>query len=147
MGVKIKLYIRRLDNRLPMPKRHSKEASGIDIYSRIDAVLMPLSWIVIPTGISVKLPKGYEMQIRPRSGIAAKDGIGILNSPGTIDADYRGEIKVIMFNISKKPWKIKRGERVAQAVVSPVILPEIVEVEKLNNTARGDKGFGSTGNK
>lgn len=141
----VKIYIKRIDKGLPLPEYKSKGASGMDIYSRIDVTLMPSTYDVIPTGISVELPEGYELQIRPRSGLAANYGIGILNAPGTIDADYRGEIKVIMFNIGKKPYRIKRGERIAQAVVSSVIKSEIVEVDQLSETTRGNRGFGSTG--
>ncbi len=145
MKSKVKIYIKRIDKGLPLPEYKSEGASGIDIYSRIDATLLPLTYNIIPTGISVELPDGYELQIRPRSGLAANYGIGILNAPGTIDADYRGEIKVIMFNIGKKPYRIKRGERIAQAVVSNIVKSEIVEVEQLSKTIRGNGRFGSTG--
>ena len=145
MKSKISIYIKRVDKGLPLPEYKSEGASGMDIYSRIDTTLMPSDYLVIPTGISVELPEGYELQIRPRSGLAANYGIGILNTPGTIDADYRGEIKVIMFNIGKKPYRVKRGERIAQAVVSNVVKSEIVEVEQLSETDRGKGGFGSTG--
>ena len=100
---------------------------------------------MVPTNISVEIPKGYEIQVRPRSGLAAKHGIGVLNSPGTIDADYRGEIKVILFNFSENDFLIEPGERIAQLVISKIYKAELVEVEKLNSTERGSGGFGHTG--
>ncbi len=141
----LKVYIKRIDKELPLPQYQTASASGFDIYSRINTVLTPLNYAVIPTGISVEIPEGYEIQIRPRSGLAANYGIGILNAPGTIDADYRGEIKVILYNIGKEPYQIQRGERIAQAVMSSVVKAEIREVETLGETPRGSGGFGSTG--
>jgi len=145
MSNQIKIYIKRIDKKLPLPEYQTENAAGMDIYSRIDVILEPLSYVVIPTGLAVELPEGYEMQIRPRSGLAANHGIGILNTPGTVDADYRGEIKVILYNIGKKPYYIKRGERIAQAVISKIIRTEIQEVETLKETTRDKGGFGSTG--
>jgi dUTP pyrophosphatase len=100
---------------------------------------------MVPTGLTIALPAGYEAQVRPRSGLAAKYGITCLNSPGTIDADYRGEIKVILINLGQAPFVIRRGERIAQMVIAPVTRAELVEVEVLDETARGAGGFGSTG--
>jgi len=145
MSNRIKIFIKRIDKELPLPEYQTENASGMDIYSRIDIVLTPSNYTVVPTGISVEIPTGYEMQIRPRSGLAANYGIGILNTPGTIDADYRGEVKVILYNIGREPYNIKRGERIAQAVISPVVKAKIQEVETLGETPRGNGGFGSTG--
>jgi dUTP pyrophosphatase len=107
--------------------------------------LAPGAWTMVPTGLTIALPAGYEAQVRPRSGLAAKYGITCLNSPGTIDADYRGEIKVILINLGQAPFVIRRGERIAQMVIAPVTRAELVEVEVLDETARGAGGFGSTG--
>ena len=108
-------------------------------------VLAPLCRALVPTGLFVELPAGYEMQVRPRSGLAAKYGVTVLNAPGTIDADYRGEIKVIVINLGDQEYTLTRGERIAQMVFAPVLKPEIVEVEVLNSTERGSGGFGHTG--
>lgn len=110
-----------------------------------DLKLLPLQTKIIPTGIYVDIPKGYEIQIRSRSGLAAKNSIFVLNSPGTIDADYRGEIKVILNNLSTDTFTIKNGDRIAQMVVVPVVQVILTEVETLSETDRGDGGFGSTG--
>ena len=106
---------------------------------------MPGEKVIIPTGFSLSIPKGFEVQIRPRSGLAANKGITVLNTPGTIDADYRGEIKVILINLSKEKFVVENGSRVAQMIVSPVIQSEIEEVQELSETQRGSGGFGSTG--
>ena len=147
--VKPKLLIRRLENNpdLPLPKYETKSAAGLDLPAAVsqDLTLDPGGHALIPTGLSVALPAGFEAQIRPRSGLAAKNGITVLNSPGTIDADYRGEINVILINLGQEPFTISRGMRVAQMIIAPVTQIDILEVEKLDETARGTGGFGSTG--
>ena len=122
-------------------------SAGMDLRAAIEQsiTLAPLERALVSTGLFVELPEGYEMQIRPRSGLAAKHGITVLNSPGTIDADYRGEIKVILVNLSNTPFEIVPGERIAQAVVAAHARVEWNEVEQLNDTERGAGGFGSTG--
>ena len=127
------------------PKKAHPDDAGYDLYSRIDAVLEPLSGMAIPVGFAMELPTGYEAQIRPRSGLAAKYHITVTNSPGTVDANYRGEIKAILYNLGKEPFTIKRGDRIAQMVICK--LPEIVLVEatELSETDRNTNGFGSSG--
>lgn len=141
----IKVKINRLDSGLPLPEYQTEGSSGLDLYSREDIVLGSGDYVTVPTGISIELEGGLEAQIRPRSGLASKSGIGILNSPGTVDSDYRGEIKVILFNFGDEDFTIKRGDRIAQMVISEVISVELIEVEELNMTERDDGGFGSTG--
>ena len=127
------------------PKKAHPDDAGYDLYSRIDAVLDPLSGMAIPVGFVMELPSGYEAQIRPRSGLAAKHHITVTNSPGTVDANYRGEIKAILYNLGREPFIIQRGDRIAQMVICE--LPEIVLVEatELSETDRGSGGFGSSG--
>lgn len=130
-----------------IPQYQTKNAAGCDLCASIDEklVLEPGTYALVPTGISIEIPAGYEAQVRPRSGLAAKHGLGVLNGPGTIDADYRGEIKVILFNFSKKPFPIERGDRIAQLVFSQVTRVEFEIVDKLKETKRGIGGFGHTG--
>lgn len=130
-----------------VPKYQSESASGCDLVADIkrEVVIKSGDFCVIPTGIKIEMPEGYEAQVRPRSGLAMKNGIGILNSPGTIDADYRGEIKVILFNFGSIPFKIKRRDRIAQLVISRVERAEFELVKRLNKTKRGSGGFGHTG--
>ena len=132
-----------------LPEYQTPLSAGLDIRANLDesVTLRPLERAMIPTGLFVELPEGCEMQIRPRSGLAAKHGITVLNSPGTIDADYRGEIKVILVNLSNTPFEIVPGERIAQAVVAQHAQVEWEEVEQLGETERGAGGFGSTGAK
>jgi dUTP pyrophosphatase len=136
-------------SRHALPAYETKASAGMDLRANIDApvVLEPLGRALIPTGLFIALPEGYEAQIRPRSGLAAKHGISVLNSPGTIDADYRGEIKVILVNLSNEPFSIEDGERVCQMVVAKHehVAWECVEV--LDETERGEGGFGHTGKK
>ena len=131
----------------PLPAYETSGSAGMDLRASLDQpmVLEPLQRAMIPTGIHIALPEGYECQIRPRSGLAAKHGITVLNSPGTIDADYRGEIKVILVNLSNEPFTINPGERVCQMVISRYSRAEWVEVETLDETERGSGGFGHTG--
>ena len=127
------------------PKKAHPDDAGYDLYSRIDAVLEPLSGMAIPVGFAMELPTGYEAQIRPRSGLAAKYHITVTNSPGTVDANYRGEIKAILYNLGREPFIIQRGDRIAQMVICK--LPEIslIKATELSETDRGSGGFGSSG--
>ena len=127
------------------PKKAHPDDAGYDLYSRIDAVLKPLSGMAIPVGFAMELPAGYEAQIRPRSGLAAKHHITVTNSPGTVDANYRGEVKAILYNLGREPFIIQRGDRIAQMVICK--LPEInlVGATELSETDRGSGGFGSSG--
>lgn len=130
---------------VPVPKYQTQDASGVDLHSAETLTINPGTFQIVGTGIAIELPKGLEAQVRPRSGLAAKYGIGVLNSPGTIDADYRGEIKVILFNFGKKSFKIKKHDRIAQLVFSPVTKVTLKEQKRLSKTARGSGGFGHTG--
>jgi len=132
---------------LPLPTYQSDLAAGLDLMAAIHEpiTLEPLGRAMVPTGLQIALPAGYEAQVRPRSGLAAKHGVTVLNSPGTIDADYRGEVKVILVNLSDTPFMIGRGERIAQMVIAPVVQAKLVEVTALDATVRGTGGFGSTG--
>ena len=143
----VKLLIKKLDKKVITPEYKTKGSSGMDLMANIkDAVfLKPGKSDIIPTGIAISIPVGYEIQIRPRSGLAAKKKITVLNAPGTIDADYRGEIKVILINLGNEEFKINPNDRIAQMVLCPVIKAELVEVDELQNTKRGEGGFGSTG--
>ena len=130
-----------------LPEYETELSAGMDVRAFIKAqiTLEPLDRILVKTGLFVELPKGYEIQVRPRSGLALKKGITVLNSPGTIDADYRGEIGVILINLSKEKFVISSGDRIAQLVVCKYEQPKIVLSSSLSETQRGDKGFGSTG--
>ena len=143
----VKLLIKKLDKKVITPEYKTKGSSGMDLMANIkDAVfLKPGKSDIIPTGIAISIPVGYEIQIRPRSGLAAKKKITVLNAPGTIDADYRGEIKVILINLGNEEFKINPNDRIAQMVLCPVIKAELDEVDELQNTKRGEGGFGSTG--
>ena len=135
------------NSRFALPEYQTPLSAGLDIRANLDesVTLRPLERAMIPTGLFVELPEGCEMQIRPRSGLAAKHGITVLNSPGTIDADYRGEIKVILVNLSNEPFTIEAGERIAQMIVARYEQIEWLAVEELSATERGAGGFGSTG--
>ena len=132
---------------LPLPAYQSDGAAGLDLLAAVETplTLPPLGRALVPTGLALALPQGYEAQVRPRSGLAAKHGVTVLNSPGTVDADYRGEVKVILVNLSDTPFAIDRGERIAQMVIAPVTRARLVEAAELDDTARGAGGFGSTG--
>ena len=134
-------------SRFDLPRYATPLSAGMDVRANIDeaVVLRPLERAMIPTGLSIELPEGYEMQIRPRSGLAAKHGITVLNSPGTIDADYHGEIRVILVNLSNEEFRIEAGERIAQMVIARHEQVEWCEVEVLADTERGAGGFGHTG--
>lgn len=142
---KIKLKIERTSSTAQLPKYQHIGDSGADICSAIDYILKPLERKAIPTGLKVEVPIGYELQVRSRSGLALDSGIVVLNSPGTIDSGYRGEIKVILINLSKKPFEIKVGQRIAQIVLMPVFFANFEQVIDLSNSERGAGGFGSTG--
>ena len=132
---------------LPLPAYQSEHAAGIDLMADIGARLemAPRERRAVPTGIAIEIPAGYEGQVRPRSGRALKEGLALINSPGTIDADYRGEVKVLLVNLGEQPIVINPGDRIAQLIIAPVVRAEIVEVDELPPTARGPGGFGHTG--
>ena len=130
---------------LPLPARATQHAAGLDVVAAEDLTLAPGKRHAVATGFAVAIPEGYEIQVRPRSGLALKHGITCLNTPGTIDSDYRGEVKVILANLGSEPFEIRRGERIAQLVPAPVLQAEFREVETLGETSRGAGGFGSTG--
>lgn len=144
MQVKIK---RLHSSDLPLPHFMTPGSAGMDIYAanEEDMTIGRGRTVLVPTGIAISLPPGYEAQIRPRSGLALKHGLTLLNTPGTIDSDYRGEIKLIVINLGDKEYTLKRGERIAQMVFARVYQPEIVEVDELEETGRGEGGFGHTG--
>jgi len=132
---------------LPLPDYMTAGAAGMDLYAAVmeDVILEPGTVRLIPTGLKVAVPGGYELQIRPRSGLAARHGIGLLNSPGTVDSDYRGEIKVILINLGTAPFTVRRGDRIAQMVLCPIPRIELVMTATLPETSRGEGGFGHTG--
>ena len=144
-----KIQIKKLSNEVITPKYETSGSSGMDIAAHIEEkiVINPGEKSLVSTGFSLAIPKGYEVQIRPRSGLAAKKNITVLNTPGTIGADYRGEIKVILINLGKEKFIIENGERIAQMVVCPVVQAKLEEVKELSDTVRGSSGFGSTGAK
>ena len=144
-----KILIKRLSKKVLIPKYETPGSSCMDIAANIKKKikLVPGEKVIVPTGFSLSIPRGFEVQIRPRSGLAAKNCISVLNTPGTIDADFRGEIKVILINLGKEIFLIENGIRIAQMVVCPVIKAKIEEVESLSKTSRGSGGFGSTGTK
>ena len=151
MSTKVTVELQRLAHAdgLPMPAYQTAEAAGLDLMAAVPdnepLTLAPGQYALVPTGLAIALPPGHEAQVRPRSGLAAKHGVTVLNSPGTIDADYRGEIKVILINHSQTVFVIKRGERIAQMVIAPVVKAALVPVTTLSTTDRGAGGFGSTG--
>ena len=130
-----------------LPRYHSADAAGFDLIASINEefVLRPLERIAIPTGIALEIPAGFEGQVRPRSGRALSEGLALINAPGTVDSDYRGEIKVILVNLGSEPLMIQPGDRIAQLIIAPVARAALVEVEELAPSGRGDGGFGHTG--
>ena len=142
-----KILIKRLSKEISLPKYETAGSSGMDLAANIagNISIDPGKTAIIPTGLALSIPKGFEVQIRPRSGLAAKKKISVLNTPGTIDSDYRGEIKVILINQGQETFKVEKGLRIAQMVVCPVVQAQIKEVEDLSETERGKGGFGSTG--
>ncbi|WP_028965924.1 dUTP diphosphatase [Sphingomonas phyllosphaerae] len=143
----IRIALRRLPHGegLPLPAYATTGAAGMDVVAAEDVTLPPGGRAAVATGFAIAIPEGFEVQVRPRSGLALKHGITCLNTPGTIDADYRGEIKVILANLGTEPFDVRRGERIAQLVPAAVTAAAIVEVETLDETDRGSGGFGSTG--
>ena len=137
--------IKRLDPAAQMPRYEYPDDSGGDLYAVADCTLGPFERKTIPTGLCAEVPPGFELQVRPKSGLALEKGITVLNSPGTIDAGYRGEIKVLLINLSSEPYRIKKGRKIAQIVMTPVIHADFKEVEELSESKRGRGGFGSTG--
>jgi dUTP pyrophosphatase len=135
------------DSDLPLPRYMSAQAAGLDLCAanREDVVLEPGRGALVPTGLAIALPAGFEAQVRPRSGLAVKHSVGLINAPGTIDADYRGEVKVALFNFGSEPFVVRRGERIAQLVLARTFRAELTEVAELPGTARGAGGFGHTG--
>jgi dUTP pyrophosphatase len=130
---------------LPLPAYATHGAAGMDVVAAEAVTLAPMARHAVATGLALAIPDGYEVQVRPRSGLALKHGITLPNTPGTIDSDYRGELKIILVNLGGEPFEIRRGDRIAQLVVAPVQIGRMVEVADLDETARGDGGFGSTG--
>ena len=143
------ILIKRLSKKTPLPKYETAGSSGMDLSANIEneIEIAPGKSSIIPTGLAVSIPRNFEIQIRPRSGLAAKNQISVLNTPGTIDADYRGELKVILINLGKNIFKVEKGLRIAQMVLCPVIKATLKEVDTLEETKRGTGGFGSTGAK
>ena len=143
----VKILVKKFDKNIKLPTYKTSGSSGMDLvaYIKNKITINPGKTAMVPTGIAIAVPKNYEIQIRPRSGLAAKKSISVLNTPGTIDSDYRGEIKIILINLSKKSFVIKSGDRVAQMILCPVVKGKLREVKKLPNTVRGKGGFGSTG--
>ena len=145
----VKILIKKTNKEVTTPKYKTDGSSGVDLSAFLEkkVVIKPNSSELIPTGLQVAIPEELEIQIRPRSGLAAKESIGVLNSPGTIDSDYRGELKIILFNHGKEDLIINNGDRIAQMVLVPIVKMEFEEVDSLPNTVRGQGGFGSTGKK
>ena len=143
----VKVLIKKLDSKVQLPKYKTDGSSGMDLMAFLESPinLKPQESELIPTGISIAIPEDTEVQIRPRSGLAAKSNISVLNTPGTIDSDYRGEIKIILFNHGKENFVINNNDRIAQMILMPIIKAEFEEVENLPKTLRGSGGFGSTG--
>ena len=144
----MKVEIKRLDgNDLELPSYETNNSAGMDLRACIseNIIIKPSERKLIKTGIAIALPENFEAQIRPRSGLALKNGITVLNTPGTIDADYRGEIGVILINLGNEDFVVERGMRIAQMIISPIVQADLIEVEELSETKRGKGGFGSTG--
>ena len=151
MSAPVRIEIQQLPHGegLPLPAYQSAHAAGLDLLAAVPQdqplVLAPGAYAMVPTGLAIALPEGFEAQVRPRSGLAAKHGVTVLNAPGTVDADYRGEISVILINHGHEPFAVRRGERIAQMVIAAVARAELAPVTTLASTARGSGGFGSTG--
>jgi len=145
--IKVKRLRQNLDQDVPLPRYMTEHASGMDLFATVDGevILQPGERKLIPTGIALEIPEGFEGQVRPRSGLAMRNGITLVNTPGTIDADYRGEVGILLINLGHEPFAIKRGDRIAQLVVTPVIKAMVELVEDLNVTPRSEGGFGHTG--
>ena len=143
----VKILVKKFDKNIKLPSYKTSGSSGMDLvaYIKNKIIINPGKTAMIPTGIAVAIPKNYEIQIRPRSGLAVSKGISVLNTPGTIDSDYRGEIKIILINLGKKSFDIKSGDRIAQIIICPISKAKFKEVKQLPKTTRGKGGFGSTG--
>ena len=143
----VKILVKKFDKKIKLPVYKTSGSSGMDLmaYVKIKINIKPGKTATIPTGIAVAIPKNYEIQIRPRSGLAAKKSISVLNTPGTIDSDYRGEIKIILINLGKKSFVVRSGDRIAQMILCPVAKIKLKEIEILPRTVRNKGGFGSTG--
>jgi len=143
----VKILVKKFDKNIKLPAYKTSGSSGMDLVAHVKGKIniKPGKIAIIPTGIAIAIPINYEIQIRPRSGLAAKKGISVLNTPGTIDSDYRGEIKIILINLSKKSFVVKSGDRIAQMILSPIAKGKLKEVKILPRTMRGKGGFGSTG--
>jgi dUTP pyrophosphatase len=141
------LRLRPRDDAPPLPAYATEHSSGLDVSADVDGevTIPPGGRARVPTGLAIAVPPGHEVQVRPRSGLASRHGVTVLNAPGTIDADYRGEVQVILVNLGDAPFTVRRGDRIAQLVVAPVAWAEVVEVASLDQTGRGSGGFGSTG--
>ena len=152
MSATVKVDIRQLPHAegLALPAYQSADAAGLDLLAAVPAetplILPPGKHAMVPTGLTIALPSGFEAQVRPRSGLAAKHGVTVLNSPGTVDADYRGEINVILINHGDAAFEVRRGERIAQMVIAPVVQAQLIQVDALSSTDRGAGGFGSPRN-
>jgi dUTP pyrophosphatase len=148
-GIEVKVTRLPHGKDLPLPQYQSEHAAGLDLLAAVPAgaplTIAPRARALVPTGLAIALPPGMEAQVRPRSGLAAKQGLTVLNAPGTIDADYRGEVKVLLVNLGSEPFTVRRGERIAQLIVAPVVQARLTEVASLDETGRGAGGFGSTG--
>ncbi len=147
-GLNIEVKVKTLENfKGDLPSYESELAAGFDVRAQLSEplTLNPGQRSLVPTGLSFEIPRGFEIQARPRSGLAIKKGLGLVNSPGTIDADYRGEVKIILINLGAEPITIEQGERIAQLVLCPVLQAKFVQVDELGDTKRGEGGFGSTG--
>ena len=145
----VKILVKKFDNKIKLPVYKTSGSSGMDLmaYVKNKINIKPGKTAMIPTGIAVAIPKNYEIQIRPRSGLAAKKSISVLNTPGTIDSDYRGEIKIILINLGKKPFVVRSGDRIAQMILCPIAKGKLKEIKILPKTLRDKGGFGSTGKK
>ena len=143
----VKILVKKFYKNIKLPVYKTSGSSGMDLvaYIKNKITIKPSKTAIIPTGIAVAIPKNYEIQIRPRSGLAATKSVSVLNTPGTIDSDYRGEIKIILINLSKKSFVVKSGDRIAQMILCPIAKGKLKEVKNLPKTVRGKKGFGSTG--
>jgi dUTP diphosphatase len=150
-GGRVKVQVKRLressGEQVPLPRYMTEHSAGMDLYADVEGevVLDPGERRLIPTGIALSIPPGFEGQVRPRSGLAMREGISLVNTPGTIDADYRGEVGVLLINFGKQPFRLKRGDRIAQLVIAPVCRAELELTDELEATSRNEGGFGHTG--
>ena len=140
-----RVQVRRLVSEAVLPRYQTPDAAGMDLHAVTAMTIAPGATAAVPTGLALAIPRGFEGQVRPRSGLAIKHAVTVVNAPGTIDSDYRGEVKVLLINHGREPFPIAVGDRIAQLVIAPVVQAELVETEELSDTARGAGGFGSTG--